>query len=255
MDALPLGPVTRARGVRWRTLRVALAAALWLLVAAVAWLAMGRHEEGVVGGVAALLAQVEGRSSAPLILLLAFLLRPITLLPVTVLTAFCGFLLGPLLGFAVALVAVVGTSLIPYTFTRMARGRPLQRPRSGWLAMLGTHPFESVLAARLGMIPGDLVNMTAGLLRVPIAPFVAATAIGGSPGLLVSLLAGATLQGTFRAEGASVPWPLAAASVGMLVVSLGISRALRRSARPEDDDERRDGGPGEPLRPVEMAAG
>ena len=241
--------------MRWRTLRIALSGALWLLVATLAWLAMGRHEEGVVGGVASLLAQVEGRKGAPALLLLAFLLRPITFLPVTVLTAFCGFLLGPLLGFSVALVAVVGTSLIPYTFTRMARGRPLQRPRGGWLAMLSTHPFESVLAARLAMIPGDLVSMTAGLLRVPVASFVAATAIGGAPGLLVSLLAGSALQGTFRVDGTSMPWPLAAASVGMLLVSLGISRALRRRVRPEDDGDRTDGGLGGPLRPAEMTAG
>ena len=241
--------------MRWRTPRVALAGTLWLLVAALAWLATGRHEDGVVGGVTSLLAQVEGRKGAPLILLLAFVLRPITLLPVTVLSAFCGFLLGPLLGFAVALVAVVSTSLIPYTFTRMARGRPLQRPRSGWLAMLATHPFEAVLAARLAMLPGDLVAMTAGLLRVPVAPFVAATAIGGSPGLLISVLAGASLQGTFHAGGGSVGWPLVAASVGTLVVSLGIARALRRRMQGDDDGQRPDGGPGETLRPSEMAAG
>jgi uncharacterized membrane protein YdjX (TVP38/TMEM64 family) len=175
---------------------------------------------------------VDDHPVAPLVLLLAFVVRPLTLLPVTVLTAFSGFLLGPVLGFAMAAVAVVSTSLIPYTLTRLARGRPARTQDPAWGATLAIRPYEAVLAARLAMMPGDLVNVASGLLRVPVASFVVATAVGGSPGLLVGVLAGASLQGRFRIDATGVEWPLVAASAAILIVSVVAARSLARRSRP-----------------------
>jgi uncharacterized membrane protein YdjX (TVP38/TMEM64 family) len=217
-----------------RSWRLVITFALWLGLAAAAWASIGRHDEGVLGGLAELLAAIDGRPSAPLLLAAAFLVRPLTLLPVTVLTAFSGFLLGPLLGFLLATVAVVTTSLIPYGLTRLARGRPHGPVGPGWRSTLATHPFASVLAARLAMLPGDLVNVAAGLLRVPVASFVAATALGGAPGLLVGALAGASLHGAFRIGGMGVDGRFVAASFAVLIVSLAVARVLGRATRPAD---------------------
>jgi uncharacterized membrane protein YdjX (TVP38/TMEM64 family) len=216
----------------WSVVRLGVALCVWSIVAVSAWTWMGRHEDGALAGVSSLLAPLEGNAFAPLALAVAFLVRPVTLLPVTVLTAFCGFLFGPVLGFALASVAVVSTALIPYGFTRLVRGRGVTERASGWRSALARRPFESVLTARLAMVPGDVVNVAAGLLRVPVAVFVAATAIGGAPGLLVGVLAGAGLQGAFRVDGASVGWPFVLASATVLGVSLVVSRLLRRRARP-----------------------
>jgi uncharacterized membrane protein YdjX (TVP38/TMEM64 family) len=232
MPALPVVLESRVARRDGSLVRPLVALCIWSIVAASAWAWLGRHEDGALAGVSSLLAALEGRAFAPLALAGAFLVRPATLLPVTVLTAFCGFLFGPVLGFVLASVAVVSTSLIPYGVTRLVRGRSVIEGPSGWRATLARRPFESVLTARLAMVPGDVVNVAAGLLRVPVAAFVAATAIGGAPGLLVGVLAGAGLQGAFRVEGASVGWPLVLASAAVLGVSLAVARFLRRRGHP-----------------------
>lgn len=213
-----------------RRTRLALAAALWLLVALASWIWLARQEAGVVGTLSMLLDRIDEHPLAPVLLLLLFLVRPVTLLPVTVVTAFSGFLLGPLLGFATATLAVTATSLIPYLFTRAARGtrRTSLPAEEGWRRTLATHPFEAVLAARLAMMPGDLVNVASGLLRVPMPTFLVATALGGAPGVTIGVLAGASLHGAFRFEGVQVDAPLLLASAGVMVLSLIVSRVLAR---------------------------
>lgn len=221
---------------RSRRLRVAIALSLWAVVAIAAWTSLAAHEDGVAGGLAEVLRGVDGHPAAPIALLVAFLVRPITLLPVTVLTAFSGFLLGPVVGFAVAMVAVVGTSLLPYTVARLARGGG-HEAASGWRVGLERHPFVSVLTARLAMLPGDLVNVAAGALRVPVRAFVAATALGGAPGMAVGVLAGASVHGTFRVEGVRVDGALVLTSAAILVGSLLVSVYLRRIAAPPKSRE------------------
>jgi uncharacterized membrane protein YdjX (TVP38/TMEM64 family) len=212
-----------------RRRRVLVAAAAWAVLALVAWWWASGHDDGVAGAMADLLGAAETPAGAFGVLLVAFALRPLTLLPSTVLTAFAGFLLGPVLGLVVATVAVTSTSLVPYAATRVMRGAALQPPRAGWRSDLARRPFAAVLAARLMMLPGDLVNAAAGVLRVPLLPFVGATLLGGTPGLLVGVLAGASLRGSRFEPGALQfdPWLLAAA-VGVSVVSLGLAAIVRR---------------------------
>jgi uncharacterized membrane protein YdjX (TVP38/TMEM64 family) len=224
----PGTPAGGALGDWRRYRRVVLALGVWVILAAAAWIAVGQHEDGVAGGLVALLRQVGGGPGGVLVLLVAFALRPLTLLPATVLTAFSGFLLGPVVGFAVAVGALLLTSLAPYAVARLARGRRASvRSVRGWRAALARRPFEAVLTARLAMLPGDFVSAAAGMLRVPLLSFVAATAVGGLPGAAVGVLAGASIHGRFRIEGAAIDWRLAVASGVVLVVSLLIARAVR----------------------------
>jgi len=228
---LSTGAVVRGRrpvapGPRQR--RVVVAALVWAAVAVLAWWWASGHPEGPAGSVTALLATAATPRAALGLLIVAFALRPLTLLPATVLTAFAGFLLGPWWGFVVANTAVVTTSLLPYGIARWLRGRSLRPPRQGWRSALARRPFTAVLTARLTMLPGDLVNASAGVLRVPLLPFVTATALGGSPGILVATLAGASLQGSrFALDALVLDLRLLAAAIAVLLVSLVLATRLR----------------------------
>lgn len=223
------GATTGGTAVPRRRKRVLGALLVWLAIAAAAWWWASEHEGGVADAVTDLLTMAETPRAALGVLLVAFAVRPLTLLPSTVLTAFAGFLLGPGLGFVVATVAVVLTSLVPYGTARLLRGRSLRPPRDGWRSALARRPFAAVLTARLTMLPGDLVNVSAGVLRVPVWPFVLGTAIGGSPGLLVGVLAGASLRGSrFSADALSLDLRLLAVAAVLLLLSLGVAALLRR---------------------------
>jgi uncharacterized membrane protein YdjX (TVP38/TMEM64 family) len=215
------------RPARRRVIGVAIA---WLALAAVAWAWLGRHEGGVGAGASALLRSLESGPAASFALLAAYLVRPLTLLPVTVLTVYAGYRFGPMGGFVVASLALVVTSFLPYGVAWWARGRrAVATSRLG--EGLARHPFEAVLAARLAMLPGDLVSAAAGMLHVRALPFAAATLVGGAPGVLAAVLAGASMQGAFGAEGIVLdPWLIAGAATTVLG-SLAIARAARRRRR------------------------
>lgn len=221
--------------VRRRRRRVVVAALVWSVLAAIAWWWASGHEDGVAGAMADWLSSAETPAGAFGVLMLAFALRPLTMLPSTVLTAFAGFLLGPGAGFAVAAAAVTLTSLLPYGVARVMRGRAVRPPRAGWRSDLARRPFGAVLAARLMMLPGDLVNAAAGVLRVPVLPFVGATLLGGAPGLLVGVLAGASLRGSrFDPDALQVDPRLLAAAALAFVCSLALAAIVRRRTRSVD---------------------
>lgn len=223
----PFAPRPRQRRV------VVVAGLVWVVVAAFAWWWASGYPDGPAGAVTVLLARAANPGTALGLLLVTFALRPLTLLPVTVLTAFAGFLLGPWWGFVVANAAVVTTSLLPYGIARWLRGRTLRPPKHGWRSALARRPFMAVLTARLTMLPGDLVNASAGVLRVPLLPFVSATALGGSPGVLVATLAGASLRGSrFAIDALQLDLRLLAAALVVLLLSLALATWLRRHDGP-----------------------
>jgi uncharacterized membrane protein YdjX (TVP38/TMEM64 family) len=231
-----------------RRVPIALAVLAWTALVATTWTYLARADGGPAAGLAEVLALLTRPGVGVPVLLAAFAVRPALLLPVTVLTAFSGWWLGPWLGFAVAWVAVTLSAAVPYATARALRGGERSPPRSdaaptrdagggGWRGALARDPFRSVLVARLMMLHGDLVSAAAGALRVPWGSFLAATAIGGAPGLAVGVLAGASLPTgeAFALEAVRLdPWALAAA-VGTFAVAWGVAALLRRrSPRPAD---------------------
>jgi Uncharacterized conserved protein len=99
-----------------------------------------------------------------------------------------------------------------------------------WAQQLRERAFEAILFARLASLPGDAVNVMAGASRTPFVPFLAATALGGSPGLLAVVLAGASVEGAFRLDAASFRPGLLLASLALAGLSIFIARWARRRA-------------------------
>lgn len=202
---------------------------LWALVVVAFWIYVQGREGGAVALLERWLAALAGDPRALLGLFLVYLIRPLLLLPITILTAFSGFLLGPVWGSLYALAAVLASASVAYVLARyLGAGRV---PEGNWWRMLQDRSFEALVTARLMMLPGDAVNYAAGALRIDFWAFALATAVGGLPGLLVGVLAGASVEGGFEFEGFRLnPWYLVASAV-LLVVSLATSRLLRSRLR------------------------
>lgn len=222
-----------------RVARIVLA--VWLTVLAAFWITSWWRGADPLEVTQAALAAAGESPWAPLGLLAAYAVRSVLFLPMTLLTVFAGFLLGPWWGAAVALVGSVASALISYALARFvgitwtARGDPLRSrgPEApvGWRGRLARAPFQAVLLARLAAVPGDAVNVAAGVWRIPWLPFAAATGLGGVPGILAGAWAGAAIEGDFAFRSLQLRPGFVGLSVAMLTLSLAISLALRRRAR------------------------
>jgi uncharacterized membrane protein YdjX (TVP38/TMEM64 family) len=229
-------------------------ALIWIVVLILAWGAVLLAGVDPVRDPGAWIARAaEGPWVAPA-LLGAYAARAVVLFPATALALFAGYALGPVWGALIAWLGAVGSAALAYGLARAVRpgrraaGSAAPAPsapapsasrtaqaesggRGGWRARLSRNAFEAILIARLAAAPGDVVNVTAGGARAPFGPFVAATALGGLPGLLAVVWAGASLEGAFRVQGVAVRPELVAASIAMAVVALGVSAWLRRRSR------------------------
>jgi len=201
---------------------------LWLVLLASFLALASRHPDGVLGALEGFLRAVSLSPRGLLLLALLYVARPLLLLPVTVLTAFCGYLFGPLPGLLVAAVAGVASAAVGYLAARLWRGR-LPAVPGRWWARLRRGTFEAVLVSRLSFVPGDLVNGAAGALGLRFGSFVAATALGGLPGTVVGVLAGAGMRGgRFEAGGIHLRPAFIVASLALAAASLGVAAVLRR---------------------------
>ncbi|MDZ7706097.1 MAG: VTT domain-containing protein [Trueperaceae bacterium] len=203
-------------------------AGLWLVLIVLFWRYAQQAEGGVRGLLAAWVETLATERWGPLLLLGIYALRPLLLLPSTILTVACGFLFGAWWGIVYATVATVGSSTIAYLIGRLfGRGAVAERSPYRLITAIRERTFETVLISRLIFLPGDLVNYVGGFLRIPFGAFALATAVGGMPSLAMAVLTGASVQGSLRdAQVTLNPWYLLAAGV-LLVFSLGVSRVLR----------------------------
>ncbi len=131
-----------------------------------------------------------------------------------VLAVIGGFLFGaPLGGFAAMVGSTMGATLV-FAIARSAFGGELIRRAGPSLARFAdgfrADAFCYVLCLRLLPVPSWFTNLTAALFRVRIKTFVAATALGRTPGSFVFALLGAGLGSVIVAEAAAYHACLAA---------------------------------------------
>ncbi|MGI8595221.1 MAG: TVP38/TMEM64 family protein [Solirubrobacteraceae bacterium] len=110
----------------------------------------------------------------------------VALFPGPLLAGASGLLFGTALGFPVSLASAVLGASAAFTVSRRLGARSIERlagPRlerlQGWIEARG---FLAVLYARIAPgVPYNLVNYAAGLSRIPLRTFAAATALGAAP--------------------------------------------------------------------------
>lgn len=241
-DATPAASARAAnvqKGQKW------VALAFWVLAfAAYQWYAW-RHDLSPLDVVRRLIDFFSASSYGPLLFILIYALRPLLLFPATLLTIAAGFVFGPLLGVVLIVIGSNASALLAYVVGRFFGQGLLSEGQAGGIVQryttrLREHSFETVFVLRLLFAPYDLVNYLAGFLRIPWVPFIVATALGALPGTLAFTLFGASIERFDGGIPALNPWVLAA-SVALFLVSLALSRIIkRRSAAAREDDDRRD---------------
>lgn len=213
--------VPKAKG-RWGPL----IAVGWLALLIGLWLFVRAQGASPVAFLGAALDTLRGEPLAPLWLLGVYLVRPLLLLPITLLTIAAGMLFGPVWGSVYAAVGALLSSSVAYLFGRLF-GQDAVKGKSGWLPKLTQRPFDTVLLCRFLGVPGDLVNYAAGYLRISFAAFTLATLVGGLPGLLAGALAGASITSVTEAR-LGLQWEYLAASAVLLLLGLAVSWGVRR---------------------------
>ncbi len=202
---------------------------IWLLILAIMLISAKTHNLTVLAVMQNGLIRISELKFAPLFLIMIFLLRPLLLLPVSILSAFSGYLFGPILGLIYALFATSASASIAFVIARFFASK--NKPPSNeykLLSGLRQNTFESVLISRLTFVPGDIVNFSAGFLRANYWQFLLATIIGGLPGLSMTVLAGSAIEGDFSYSGIEINFYFLFASFVLMSVSLILARLLRK---------------------------
>lgn len=204
---------------------------LWLVIFGLFWFLVNRSGSSASELLQSWLQSFSSSRWGPILLLGIFIIRPLFLLPISILNVFAGFAFGPIWGSLYAIVATLISASIPYAVGRFfGTGIKTQKLESQLLKRMRERSFDTILLSRLVFIPGDLVNYAAGFLRISFLAFVLATALGGLPSLLMTTLAGASIEGQFAFSGLRLnPWYLLA-SAGLLLFSLLSSYFLRKNS-------------------------
>jgi uncharacterized membrane protein YdjX (TVP38/TMEM64 family) len=229
----------RPQGFWARHWQKVVAAALWTGLIAGGFWYMRANDLTLSEAVLAALRWVQTSPLAPLLYILLYALRPLTLFSATLLTVAGGFLFGPLWGIFYTVIAANVSASVAFVIGRFFGQDLLAEADSGSLVQryaqrMRDHSFETVLIMRFIYIPYDLVSYLSGLLRIRYLPFILATALGSIPGTIAFVLLGASAspedieQLFLTGELPSLDWRVLALSVVMFVASLALARLLRR---------------------------
>jgi uncharacterized membrane protein YdjX (TVP38/TMEM64 family) len=167
------------------------------------------------------------------VVIAAYLLGGLVVFPVTVLIAVTGMVFAPLPAFGYALVGSLLSASLTYFIGRQAGTQPLRN-------LLGTRVNRvsralarrgvlSVAALRmLPIAPFTFVNLAAGAIQVKFFDYIAGTALGLTPGILVI-----TLLGNQLGRVLSDPKPMELLLFGLFIVawlatSLGLQALATR---------------------------
>lgn len=139
----------------------------------------------------ALVERVDDMPLAPFVMMGAYVVGGLTMFPVTVLIVVTLVVFGPLYGGAVALAGTVLGTAAGYTAGRLLGRDAVQRFGGRRLNRLsqrvGQHGVLAMVALRLVPVaPFTLVNLVVGASRIRLRDCLLGTAIGMSPGIIVS---------------------------------------------------------------------
>lgn len=175
---------------------------------------------------------MRGNPFAPLLYILLYTLRPLTLFSATVMTIAGGALFGAWWGILYTVIGSnAGASLAYLLGSVLAKDmlhidENAEKGLQKYLNGMRNNAFETILTMRFLFLPYDLVNYLAGLLRVHYGAFILATILGSIPGTVAFVLAGASTG--LAAEEQGFDWRILAISALIFVLSLAIARFFKR---------------------------
>lgn len=225
-------------GERRRTLRTAMrwtAIVAWSAVLLAFWFGARQADDGpldfLLGGIDAVAAHPWAAAGV----FALYLLRPVLLVPISIVNLASGFVLGLLPGLALAMVGTLASASIGYGIGRLLGSTGLARSlpqRWSLFAVLRRNAFVSVVAGGLMYLHADAVNVPAGLMRIRFPLFLAGIVVGNALTMTAAVLAGASVEGGLRDASFAVDATTFVSALALFVLSLTLATWLRRrSAR------------------------
>lgn len=208
-------------------------ALIWLSVAAGVWLFARQTGLSALEMVQAIIDFASTSLWGPIVYVVAYAIRPLTLLPSVLLSVAAGIIFGPLWGLVLAVLGSNASANLDYAVGYfMGRGflnlEQMNQTFSRYVTRLRDNSFETVLTMRLIFLPYDAVGLFAGFMRIRWVEFALATLLGGFAGTLSFVLFGASIEGEFVGQTPEIrPWSLILAGV-LFVSSIALSRLIKR---------------------------
>jgi uncharacterized membrane protein YdjX (TVP38/TMEM64 family) len=211
------------------------ALAFWLLLLGAYWYYVKSNDLTLADSAENIAVLLTTSAFGPFLYIIIYWLRPLIFFPATILTVLGGFLFGPI-GIIYTIIGANGSAMVAFTVGYFFGKGVLEDNEDSvgfiqkYTTRMRENSFETVLLMRLIFLPYDLVNYSAGFLRIKWLPFLLATAIGSLPGTISFVLLGAsfgTLDELLAGE-LKVKPPILVASIALIVVSIGASRLLKR---------------------------
>jgi phospholipase D1/2 len=214
----------------YATVLKAIAAGLIILGLAMAWQFVPLADPKSVKEV---FTEIAGSRWAPVIVIGTFVVAGSLMFPVTVLIAATAAAFGPWLGFGYAFVGALASALTTYAIGAAIGKRTVQDllgPRLNRVReKIAARGVVSVAAIRLVPVaPFTVVNLAAGASAIPVFAYMAGTALGMLPGMIMISAVGNQFA---RILTSPTPFDIAAlvAAVGAWVaLSIGVQAAVTR---------------------------
>jgi uncharacterized membrane protein YdjX (TVP38/TMEM64 family) len=216
---------------RWWVLLRGATLVLWLILLIAFWQGARRAD---VGPVAYLFTSVEQLAAQPWALAGVFalyLVRPLLLLPITIVNLASGFVLGVLPGLGVALAGTLASASVGYGIGRLLGSfEHTSTLTARWpiLRSLRRRSFESVAAGGFMYLHAEAVNLPAGLLRIRFPAFLAGIAVGNSLTMTAAVLAGSSAEGSLLGTTVAYDSVTFVLALALFALSLTLASLLRR---------------------------
>lgn len=237
--------------------------AVFVVLAVMAW----RRRDQIKAAVHPLLEYVDGLGPwAPIILAAIYIPACLCMVPNTFLSPGVGFLLGPVLGSAVATIGLTLGACANFLTTRVLgrewfhRRVPYNRRFRAVELACHREGFKIVFLTRLTPVfPSNVMSYFFGVTSVPISRYAVATALGMLPRTLVYTSVGAAAKSFAETSGTGfenqpmVRYALYVGGAVTLVVLVAIARIARRALDAALDSQ--DLAPSIPITPSVLVAG
>ena len=168
-----------------------------------------------------------GLFRAALIYIVIYAVRPLILLPATLLTVTSGLIFGPWLGTLFTIIGENASANVGFTLVRWFGRETVEAHSTEWLSRwdgkLKQNGIAAVMTMRLLMLPFDAVNFGCGLTAIRHRDYAIGTFIGILPSLI-----GFVLLGGVAASGVQNRTLVLSLSAFFMLLGFGIAHALKR---------------------------
>jgi len=213
----------------------AIALGVWSCLLIAFWQGARQTDMGALDYLLSGIENLATRPWAPAGVLALYLMRPLLLVPITVVNLASGFVLGALPGWGLAMIGTLASASIGYGIGHLLGTVGLAGELLGRWPLLRTlrrRGFASVVAGGLMYLHADAVNLPAGLMRIRFRVFLAGIAVGNVLTMTSAVLAGASVEGSLLEATVAVDRTTLWLALGLFAVSLALASWLRRRHGP-----------------------